>query len=805
MKLKTLLFFIVTGLCAVETPAQPPPMMITGTVVDTLQNTPVEYANVVLDDAETGKQITGTVTQADGTFKLTRFRPGLYNVEVDFIGYHKQTIEDIRITPDNPVADVGTIPLKQAVLMMEGVEAAAEKAAVEYKIDKKVVNVSKQYTAASGTAVDVLENVPSVKVDIEGNVSLRGSGSFQVLIDGRPSVLDGTDALRQLPASSIEKIEIITNPSAKYDPDGTAGIINVITKKQKRSGFNGMVNVNGGVNDKYGGDVLLNYRNANYNVFLGLDYNHRFFPGTSDEINRTTLGDTTFVVASDGDRERAFTGYSIRTGFEWNITDQDMLGASVRWGSRGFEMNSELAFEEWHVPGMGTTSYLSLGEYRRGGQFGSAQLNYQHDFAQKGHKLVAELSYRLRESDDTSTDELHNMQNEIQSGRKSTEKGPGSPLRAKVDYTLPLNESATFEAGYQSRLGRSTDENEFFRYNSQTGAYDLQSEFSYTTEYRRSIQALYAMYSDELGSFGFQTGLRTEYTGRSVELVDQDQTASLNRWDVFPTLHTSLQLPNEQQMMASYTRRIERPRGYYFEPFITWMDAYNVRRGNPDIKPEYIDSYEAGYQRRLGKNLFSLEGYYRITNNKVERVRSVYRDNVMLHTVDNVGKDTMFGAELMLNMDAFKWWNINLMGNLFDYQVEGVIQGEPFSRSSFNWDTRFNNTFKLMQSTRFQFNLSYNSPSVSAQGKREGFFMTNVALRQSFLDDKLEAILQVRDLFATAEFEFTSEGRDFYTHTVFTREAPVYTITLNYYINNYNRQRQQQRSGGDMDEGFEEM
>jgi len=213
--------------------------------------------------------------------------------------------------------------------------------------------------------------------------------------------------------------------------------------------------------------------------------------------------------------------------------------------------------------------------------------------------------------------------------------------------------------------------------------------------------------------------------------------------------------------MASYTRRIERPRDFFLEPFLTWMDAYNVRTGNPDIQPEYIDSYEAGYQRNFGRNLVSLEGYYRITNNKIERVQSVYQDNIMLHTVTNVGKDYTFGSELMVNMDVNSWWNLNLMGNLYDYRMKGRLYNEDFSRKSLNWDVRSNNTLKLTRSLRMQLNLSYTSPSVSAQGRREGYFGTNLAVRQSLLNDNLEIILQIRDIFSATNMNSPPKGRIF--------------------------------------------
>ena len=252
--------------------------------------------------------------------------------------------------------------------------------------------------------------------------------------------------------------------------------------------------------------------------------------------------------------------------------------------------------------------------------------------------------------------------------------------------------------------------------------------------------------------------------------------------------------------MASYTRRIKRPRGWYLEPFITWSDAYNVRRGNPDLEPEYIDSYELVYQRYLGRNLFSIESYYRITHNKVERVRSVYAENVLLHTIENVGKDYMFGAEFTVRLNQLDWWNLNLMGNLYDYRIEGTLYGRPFSRSSFNWTARVNNTFKIGKSTRVQLNGMYNSETVSSQGQRGEMYMANAALKQDFMNRKLSLTLMVRDIFSTGEHEYFSEGPGFYNRRLYTHDAPIVMLTLTYNFNNFKQERDRDEESEDFEE-----
>ncbi|MBU4445926.1 outer membrane beta-barrel family protein, partial [bacterium] len=281
-----------------------------------------------------------------------------------------------------------------------------------------------------------------------------------------------------------------------------------------------------------------------------------------------------------------------------------------------------------------------------------------------------------------------------------------------------------------------------------------------------------------------------------------DSTFSFKDWDIYPTLHSSYQFGGGQQFMASYSRRIKRVRGWYLEPFKTWMDAYNVRQGNPNLKPEYIDSYEAGYQKSIGKSLLSFETYYRVTHNKVERVRTVYDKDVFLQTFANVGKDYALGTELMISISPYKWWNLNIMGNIYDYRVKGELYDEPFNEGSFNWSTRVNNTFRLGKSTRIQLNGNYSSPTVSAQGKNGGRFFTNLAVRQDFWNRKLSATLQLRDILGTAVHEFTSEGPGFYSYNKFSRQPRMLSFTLTYNFNNYKveRDRRQDENGMEFDD-----
>lgn len=799
----------------------PPKGKIKGSVADAQSKTPLEYATVALYNAKDNSLITGAITDYLGHFKLDRPTKGEYYLLITFMGLRDIKSNPFQVADDQANINLGNFYLKSVSENLGEVEVVAKRAAIEFRIDKKVINVDKQLTAEAGTAVDILENVPSVQVDIEGNVSLRGSTGFTVLIDGKPTILEPSDALRQIPSSSIENIEIITNPSVKYESDGATGIINIVTKKNYLDGLSGIVNMNAGTFDHYGGDLQLSYRLNKFNFIFGANYNHRSRPGDVINERQTFYEDTIFNVNSYGETERQFVRNSLRLGVEYNPTKNDFISLAGRYGNWDMTNNSTLLYEDWTMPETDFFSYNSYDETQRGGNYYSLDGVYQHTFSkkveetqQKGmkkgkgpkmsvanqHNLKLEFNYRNRVSDEFSINELRDLSDNLLGGKKNVEKGPSESIRVNIDYTLPLNKKNKFEAGLQSRIGKSTDITELWLYNAETGNIEFVSEFSNETNYERNIYAAYALYAGYIGEFGYQAGLRSEFTDRTVMMTGEEDFI-LNRLDFFPSIHLSYNLPHDQQLMTSYSRRINRPRGYQLEPFITWQDAYNVRQGNPDLKPEFVDSFDMGYLVKFGDNFFSLEGYYRVTHDKIERVSSVYKENIMLHTNENVGQDFSLGVEAMLNLGVTKWWDLSLSGNLYNYKIQGILYDEPFDRTSTNWSTRINNTFTLWKNGQLQLSSRYNSKTVTAQGTSSGNYTVDAAFKVSFLQRQLTANLQARDIFGTSMREHTSEGEGFITHYKYDPVSPSFVVTISYRFNNFkmNRKSGRENSGGDDD------
>ncbi|MEX0981105.1 MAG: TonB-dependent receptor [Bacteroidales bacterium] len=785
-----------------------PRYRVSGTVLDKQAEAPLQYTTVALLSVPDSSIVNGIITDRRGKFVVSAKQPGDYILRINFIGY-ETIFNDISLTRDNPSTELGTILLQSSSVDIEEVSIEANTRSIEYKIDRKVVHVADQYTAVSGTAVDILKNVPSIDVDIEDNVSIRGNSNFTVLIDGRPSVLEGSEALQQFPAGMIKDIEIITNPSAKFDPEGTGGIINIITTKRTLTGLSGLVHADVGLDEKYGGDFLLNYRTDKFNYYLGGDYSNRNYPGTVERRQETYSGDTISYLNSEGDYNRGYNRYSGQAGIEWFPDEKNVFSVSGRYGYRASLGSSTVNYEEWTSYAPARNRYTNLEERERSGNYYSLNGEYTHNFNGdnredgREHRFDVNLMYYMREGNEESLNFLLDPGGERIDGQRSTEIGPSAGFEYRLNYEQPFTRAFNIEAGAQGRNGVSDESNGLYFYDADNGEFELQDNFSHDVSYKRDINALYGLVKGEYSDLGYQLGLRGEYTFRDIHMDDQGQF-NIDRWDYFPTLHLSYTPGEKNQFMASYSRRIDRPRGWYLEPFITWSDAYNVRRGDPDLQPEYIGSYEIGYQRELNETDFlSAELYYRVTENKIERVREVYRDNIMLSTYANVGTDYALGSEIMLSMEHFDWWESDFSGNFYDYRVVGDINGEELNRGRFTWSVEWNNIFKITETTRLQFYAEYDSPEVEAQETEAATFEFDGAIRQSFMNNNLILTLQVRDIFRTDRHESVIEANDFYAYRLYAHRAPIFMLNLTFRINNFRNNGDEGFGGGGDEDSFE--
>lgn len=763
---------------------------IFGNVVDAKSNQPVEYASLAIFSKKDSSLINGTITDNSGKFKLDGIKPGNYYLSISFIGYETFTLNNITLA-SNEQKNVGTIKLQPSDQQLDEVEVTAKKNFVEYKIDKKVVNVATSINADNGSAADALENVPSVDVDIDGNVTLRGSSSFTVLIDGKPTALSADEILKQTPAALVENIEIITNPSAKYDPEGSTGIINLVMKKNKVQGVNGVVNLAVGNQGRYGGDFMLNFRKKKINYFVGAHYNKRGFNFNSVSERETYSQDYTKYINQTTKNKRRFGGGGIKAGLDYNVTDNDLISFTAETGIFGSDMDGKNSYSNWYKLLSDNSLYdqeyvFSAEDNSDDVHYVNGSLSYQHNFSKTGHKINfnAFYSYDTRDEDQLLGQQIYSdlAKNNLtgEAGHKIFNGRDNNRARLNIDYTLPITEQTKFEAGMQ---GEYTLAQTDYDYNDlKEKVYVPNEEFTNDVDFKRYITALYSTFATTFGKFGIQVGLRGEYTYR---LVAAAQDYKIDRFDLFPSLHLSYNLPASQSLQMGYSKRIRRPWENFLNPYPMYSDEYTRRMGNPELKPEYTDAVELNYQKNFDKAFLALETFYHHTTDRMENVNYISDGDILISRFENLSDNNAFGAEFTANIDPFKWMNINANVNVQKYYITGNYNGEDLSEEGSSWRTKETFSFNPTKTTKLQINMRYNGKNKTLISDNKGNFEVGAALRQSLFGKRLTLSADIRDIFKTRRNSSTTVTDDYRVYSKRYRDAPVFSFGLSYKINNF--------------------
>lgn len=771
---------------------------IIGKVVDAKTGQPVEYATVAVYDQTTNSLITGTITDQHGVFKVEGIKDGTYIVKASFIGYDPLEVRDIQIAGQNK--NIGLLKLGTADQELDEVEVVAKVDRVQYKIDKKIVNVAADANADGGSAADALEGVPSVDVDIDGNVSLRGSQNFTVLIDGKPTALDAAEVLKQTPAAMLQNIEIITNASAKYDPEGETGIINLVTKKNVVQGLNGVVNVNFGSQGRYGADFLLNMRKNKVNYFAGGNFNRRGFDFNGINNRITHSGDYDKYVNQDNDGKRRFGGEGLKAGVDLYPNDNNSINFTIEGGIWGGDNESSTNYENFFDYGKN----LSFSDYEyvkssTDDEDQSFWMNFssswQHDFARKGHKinLIANFSRSQREEDDdfmqykaATLSDLQNVSSvsygHIIANDKDQNRG-----RINFDYTLPFaDNNGKFEAGYQGDFSYSFTDYDFSDYVS-PGNYEINNEFTNDITFKRYINAIYSTVSRNFGGFGVQVGLRGEYTFRQLSSPKGDKPYEINRPDIFPTLHLSQQIGNRNSLQFGYSRRIRRPWENALNPFPRYSDEYSRMIGNPDLKPVYTDALELNYQMNFDKMFWALETFYRYTKGQMEMVSTLATDgsDILISQFQNLSNNNNMGLSITGQYDPVKWFGINVDFEVRQYYLKGNYNGVDRKQDGNSWRTRETLNFNPSKNTKIQVTLRYNGANKSLISSNKGNFDAGLAVRQSLLKKRMSVTLGMRDLFNTRKSESETYTDEYYLYTKRHSTWPIWNVGISFKINNF--------------------
>jgi len=772
------------------TAAQPGPIQRYGTVVgrvfDGARGAPVQYANVVLYSLPESTQVNGTITEKTGRFRLDGVRPGRYYVEVSFIGYGDKVVREVEVAGVAPV-DVGRIDLQQKPVPVEGVDVSAERPIVTYEVDRKVVDVSRLPSAATGTAVDVLRNVPSVKVDIEDNVTVRGSANYRVLIDGRPTPLPSNDALKQTRAAMVDKIEIITNPSAKYEPDGDAGIINLVLKKRRGRGASVLVNASADPLGA-GGSTLLSLRRGITSVYAGGSFLARRLAWNNQSDSRIFDAVDTFSTADSGSGESDRRLGDGRAGLDLTFGPRDKAGISGRLGASGRTTGGGSDIVERYSPGDSSRHYRTDVSTHSTYGFYFVTADYEHLFDTTGHKLAATAYVADNEAGYTSSRaDLALSGSDTTGGRRTDRPGPVRRATLELGYTLPTGEKDRLEAGLESRLEGTGQDFHIYNYDPAASTWDLDTVSSHLYTSAQQIHSLYATYTWTWRKLGIQPGIRGEYGERVVKIADSESAWSYRRWDYFPSLHASYDLGSGRQVMASYSRRVERPEIARLRPFVVWSDEHQADIGNPGLKPSYTNSWEAGGSLPLGTGYLSCEAYHRAKSGLFQWVPAKYTGDTtaLFYAVENVGKDYSTGVELSANLMPYPWLSAYLTGDVYYYREEAVLAGQPANAHTLSWSSSANISVTARTNTQFQLSGYFTGPSVSATGRTDGWLSTDFAVKQSFLKRALSVSLSLRNLLGPRVQWGESQGVGYSSHSSFMTDGLIASLAVTYNFNNF--------------------
>lgn len=734
---------------------------ITGQVVEAGSNQSIDYATVTVLENGNSKIISGTTTENGGLFELTSKSKDIF-IEVSFIGYTTVKINTIEFAEKK--ANLGIIKLGEDSQRLDEVVVTADKSTTEFKLDKRVFNVGSDLSTTGASALEVLNNVPSVNVSIEGDVTLRGSGGVQILINGKPSVLadEAGGALGTITADMLESVEVITNPSAKYEAEGTSGIINLILKKNEKTGINGSFTVNTGTPHNHSVGVSLNKRTENFNLFTQLGVGYKELPSDTENINTDLINNNT--VSSNGEEFRNEKYYNIILGTDYYLNSNNVITLSGSFTHEFEDQPSQTNFtsldennnitREWQRTEITTATNPKL-QY---------ELQYKKDFTDhKEHKLLFSAIGNYFGKDQSSVFNENTISGIDDPTNQTTEtEFNEGKYTFNLDYTKPFSNTWTIETGAQ--YVDNTVSNDYSVSDEINGEFVVDQGLTNLFEYDQKVLGLYGTGSYENEIWGLKLGLRAENTDLSTELANTGETNQQTFLNLFPSAHTSYKLSDRISLQAGYSRRIYRPRLWDLNPFFNIRNNFSVRTGNPNLQPEFTDSYEVGSIFIFEQVSFNLNAYHRYTTDVIERI-STFTDNVNVFTPENIGTNNTTGLELNFKYSPSKKITLNGDANYNLFTRKGEFEGQNFDFSSDQWSSKLTSKFKVNKSIDFEVTGRYNSEVQTVQGVRSDNLFADFGMRYKLMNGRAVFNLSVRDVFASRIRENITEGEDFYAYS----------------------------------------
>ncbi len=791
---------------------------ISGKIIDKDTQQPLEYATIVLTSLRS-KKVTGGLTDGNGEFDIEVNR-GMYNISVEFISFNTHYIPNKRITEN---INFGTIVLSVDRETLDEVEIIAEKTTVEIRLDKKIYNVGKDLTVRGGTVSDVLDNVPSVSVDIEGNVALRGNDNVRILINGKPSGLVGlssTDALRQLPAEAIEKIEVITSPSARYDAEGTAGILNIILRRSKLQGLNGAITTNVGDPKSAGISGNINYRAGDFNFFTTSGYRYREVPGNSFTSTEFFNSDPHTFSEERRDFDRIRKGINANVGIEWYVNKTSSITIAALFRESDNESNTTNTILDTNQDGI-ETEIIRFDPELEDDKTVQYSINFDKKFKTDGHKLTFDFQYEESSEDENSLiiqdganiEKVRTLENQDR-------------ILLQTDYVLPIGENSQFEFGYRGNFKDLNTDYTIEDFKNEN--YILNDSLSNNLLYKENINAVYSQYGTKIKKFSYLLGLRLEATRITIDQLTSNDHKVKNYAGLFPTINLGYEISEDQSLTLGYNRRIRRPRSYFINPFPSRSSATNLFQGNPDLDPSLSHGVDFGYLNRFGKLTLNTSIYFQHATDVFNFIREdtgdllvretneVINENdpnfddfqsdytlipIIRTTPANLASNDRYGFEFTLTYNPSRKWRLNGNFNLFKSITKGDFNGQSFDAENTSWFIRVNNKVTLPGKIDWQTRVSYRGPRETSQTTRKGMFSTNLAFSKDLFKEKASLAFNISDVFNTRKRESETFTSTFHGTSEFQWRQRSFNLSFTYRFNQ-KKKRQSQRN---FNEGGEEF
>lgn len=792
---------------------------VVGSVTDAEHGQGLPFASVVLVSVRDSSVVEGALSGNAGEFDLRDVEVGRHILEIRFPGYKTYRSEPHMFSPRDPESltwQVGDIPLEAAITELSEAVVVEQASVMEMKVDRRVFHVGNDLTSRGGNTTELLENIPSVSVDIDGNITLRGSAGVQILIDGRPSGLSGGAReafLESLPASAVDRVELITNPSARFDPDGTAGILNIVLKKNKLEGVSGQLQATYGTGDNHDGSASLNYRNSAISLSTNLGWNDRwmFMAGETDRTQFWSEDSTSqSMVQRPGDSHRGSVSGSLKA--DWRASDSWTFFAGVN-GNQGLRTgwDSTTTHEWWTggaLDGLDTDA-LRVEEGHNDSQGGDVFVGFEKTIGSRDHKWTADVRrsfnnnlgfnvFRDISLSDANVDEVYTF---------NSQDGQTKRWLAQSDYERPWGEKGKVELGVKSTWN---EERSDFAYSEADSTvlnggiyipYGLDT-VNYAFLYEEQIHAAYATAGQTFGILGMQLGLRAEqaYTSARLDGAGQQHSDPFNNdyFSVYPSANLFVETDGENTWSLSYSRRVNRPHGRQLNPYLDMSDPRNFRSGNPFLLPEYTNSYEVAHQWQRQRNSVTTSLFFKDTRDVISRYTTADSSSgILVSSFQNLGRQHNEGLEMALMLPLGKSGRLNWTASAFRIVNDGTILDSPFSTAGFSWSSRFFASWAWEQ-WKFQANSMVRGASVTPQGRFHGFATLDLAASRDLPGDHWQVTIQAKDVFNTRRWSYSTETPLFVQDVWRQRESRNLYVTLQY---KFGKLEERGRRGGSGDRG----